>query len=110
MFEREGMAPVTGNHHFGIMVRDEAQVAELREKVTKKYGLELIPPFRCDFRDPWGNRIQVVEYRDLQSVVIAQDGSLFPGEVVALTGAAQMQMALKNKSGGPIDPHAGHNH
>lgn len=64
MFEREGMTPVTGNHHFGVMVRDEQQLAEVREKVTKKYGLELIPPFRCDFRDPWGNRIQVVDLHD----------------------------------------------
>jgi catechol-2,3-dioxygenase len=64
MFEREGMAPVTGDHHFGIMVRDETQIAEIRAKLTKKYGIELIPPFRCDFRDPWGNRIQVVDLHD----------------------------------------------
>ena len=50
--------------HFGIMVRDEAQVNEVRRKVTKKYGLKLMPPFRCDFRDPWGNRIQVVDLHD----------------------------------------------
>jgi hypothetical protein len=35
---------------------------------------------------------------------------LFPGDVVAQRGAHQMQMALKNKSGGGVDPHAGHNH
>lgn len=64
MFERKGMPLVTGNHHFGIMVRDEGQVDEVREKLTKKYGIELIPPFRCDFRDPWGNRIQVVDLHD----------------------------------------------
>ncbi len=45
--------------HFGIMVRDEAQIKEVREKLTQKYGLKLEPHFRCDFRDPWGNRIQV---------------------------------------------------
>lgn len=50
--------------HFGMMVRDEEQLAEVREKVTTKYGLELTPPFRCDFRDPWGNRIQVVDLHD----------------------------------------------
>ena len=50
--------------HFGIMVRDEAQLAEVREKITKKYGLKLIPGFRCDFRDPFGNRIQVVDLHD----------------------------------------------
>ena len=52
------------NKHFGIMVRDDSQIAEIREKLTKKYKIKLIPPFRCDFRDPWGNRIQVVDLHD----------------------------------------------
>ena len=50
--------------HFGLMVRDEAQLEEVRKKLTKKYGIKLIPPFRCDFRDPFGNRIQVVDLHD----------------------------------------------
>ena len=40
--------------HFGLMVRDEDQLREVREKVTQKYGLTLEPEFRCDFRDPSG--------------------------------------------------------
>lgn len=63
MFEVEQVRPER-SRHFGIMVRDEAQLAEVREKLTRKYGIELIPPFRCDFRDPWGNRIQVVDLHD----------------------------------------------
>jgi len=51
-----------------------------------------------------------VEYRDRKSVVIANDGTLFPGDVVAAAGAYQIHLALKNKSGGGIDPHAGHTH
>jgi len=51
-----------------------------------------------------------VEHRDRTSVVVANDGALFPGDVVAAKGAYQLQLALKNKSGGGIDPHAGHNH
>jgi catechol 2,3-dioxygenase-like lactoylglutathione lyase family enzyme len=50
--------------HFGLMVRDEAQLAEVRDKLVERYGIELIPPFRCDFRDPFGNRIQVVDLHD----------------------------------------------
>lgn len=50
--------------HFGLIVRDENQIAEVCKKVTEKYGLKLEPPFRCDFRDPWGNRIQVVDLHD----------------------------------------------
>jgi multidrug efflux pump subunit AcrA (membrane-fusion protein) len=51
-----------------------------------------------------------VKHRDRHWVVIANDGSLFAGDVVAWRGAHQMQMALKNKAGGGVDPHAGHNH
>lgn len=51
-----------------------------------------------------------VEYRDRQSVVIANDGALFTGDIVAGRGAYQMHLALKNQAGGGIDPHAGHNH
>lgn len=51
-----------------------------------------------------------VVYRDRSSVVIANDGAVFPGDVVAGSGAYQIHLALKNQSGGAIDPHAGHNH
>lgn len=51
-----------------------------------------------------------VEFRDDFSAVIANDGSVFEGDQVALNGAQQLQLALKNKAGGGIDPHAGHNH
>lgn len=64
LFERKGMKPVESDRHFGIMVRDEGQLAEVREKLTGKYGLKLAQGFRCDFRDPWGNRIQVVDLHD----------------------------------------------
>ncbi len=50
--------------HFGIMVRDEAQINEVREKLINKYGLKMEPNMRCDFRDPWGNRIQVGDLHD----------------------------------------------
>lgn len=51
-----------------------------------------------------------IRYRDETSAVIANDGSVFPGDVIALRSAHQIQMALKNKSGVGADPHAGHNH
>ncbi len=64
MFERKGMKPDESNRHFGLMVRGEKQIAEVREKLTKKYEIKMIRGFRCDFRDPWGNRIQVVDLHD----------------------------------------------
>jgi hypothetical protein len=51
-----------------------------------------------------------IEHRDQTSVVVANDGSLFPGDTVAGTGAYLIHQALKNKAGGGVDPHAGHNH
>ena len=53
-----------GSWHFGLIVRDEQQLAEVREKVSQKYGLQLISGFRCAFRDPFGNRIDVVDLHD----------------------------------------------
>lgn len=60
--------------------------------------------------DSFERRSVHVEHRDRQSAVIANDGALFPGEMVAISGAQQLQIAIKNKSGGAPDPHAGHNH
>jgi len=51
-----------------------------------------------------------VEHRDPRWVVLANDGRLFPGDRVAMSAAQQLQLALKNKAGGGIDPHAGHSH
>ncbi len=51
-----------------------------------------------------------VEYRDQRSAVIENDGALVPGDKVAARGAYQIHLALKNKSGGGPDPHAGHQH
>src|ERR1700722_14481844 len=53
-----------GGWHFGLIVRDEQQLAEVIENVTHKYGLKLISAFRCAFRDPFQNRIDVVALHD----------------------------------------------
>ena len=51
-----------------------------------------------------------VEHREPQWVVIANDGTLFPGDRVAMSAAQQLHLAIKNRAGGGIDPHAGHSH
>ena len=63
MFEVDKMAS-ENMRHFGLIVRDEAQLAEVRDKIKRKYGLKLFPHFRCDFLDPFGNRVQVVDLHD----------------------------------------------
>lgn len=51
-----------------------------------------------------------IEYRDQNWVVIANDGTLKLGSTVAISAAQKLQLALKAKAGGVVDPHAGHNH
>jgi predicted enzyme related to lactoylglutathione lyase len=63
MFEAANVTP-NRTRHFGLIVRDDSQLAEVRDKLTTRYGIKLIPPFRCDFIDPFGNRVQVVDLHD----------------------------------------------
>ena len=67
MFETKKRSP-DRVRHFGLIVRDERQLRAVRDKITKKYGLTLVPGFRCDFHDPFGNRVQVVDLHD-ESIV-----------------------------------------
>ncbi|WP_232107217.1 efflux RND transporter periplasmic adaptor subunit [Gimesia alba] len=60
--------------------------------------------------DHFDRRPVHILYQDQLSAVIENDGSIFPGDKIALAGAHQLQMALKNKAGGGVDPHAGHTH
>ncbi len=60
--------------------------------------------------DHFDRRPVRVEYRDQDWVVIGNDGALKVGGTVAASAAHQMQLALKAKAGGGVDPHAGHNH
>lgn len=65
IFEVEELKPDRWKH-FGLIVRDEAQLNAVKEKVRTKYHLDVLEAefTRCDFSDPWGNRIQVVDLHD----------------------------------------------
>jgi lactoylglutathione lyase len=54
--------PKDEDRHFGLVVDDRAPVRQALEDV----GAEILPGRGLDFVDPWGNHIQVVEYRDIQ--------------------------------------------
>jgi catechol 2,3-dioxygenase-like lactoylglutathione lyase family enzyme len=54
--------PPDGSRHFGLVVDDMDRVRELAEAS----GVELLGGRGLDFRDPWGNRVQVVQYSDVQ--------------------------------------------
>jgi lactoylglutathione lyase len=50
------------SRHFGLVVDDKQAVREALERA----GVEVLPGRRLDFRDPWGNLFQIVDYRDIQ--------------------------------------------
>jgi catechol 2,3-dioxygenase-like lactoylglutathione lyase family enzyme len=54
--------PPDGSRHFGLVVDDREAVRAALERA----GVRIEPGRRLDFRDPWGNHVQVVDYRDVQ--------------------------------------------
>jgi lactoylglutathione lyase len=54
--------PKDSERHFGLVVDDRAPLRRALEAA----GAEILPGRGLDFLDPWGNHIQVVEYRDIQ--------------------------------------------
>jgi hypothetical protein len=50
------------DRHLGLVVDDRTHVRDL----AMKAGAEMVDGDFLDFLDPWGNRIEVVEYADLQ--------------------------------------------
>ena len=48
--------------HFGLVVADKQETRRALERA----GAEVLPGGRLDFRDPWGNRVQVVQYDQIQ--------------------------------------------
>jgi lactoylglutathione lyase len=56
--------PADEGRHFGLVVDDKQAVRQ----AVEREGLELAPSVRggLAFFDPWGNHIEVVDYRDVQ--------------------------------------------
>ena len=54
--------PPDRHRHFGLVVDDKGATREALERE----GAEILPGRGLDFVDPWGNQVQVVDYRDVQ--------------------------------------------
>jgi predicted enzyme related to lactoylglutathione lyase len=48
--------------HFGLVVDDKEAV----RRALAEAGVEILPGPFLDFRDPWGNRIEIVGYSNIQ--------------------------------------------
>lgn len=111
---RDGRRYVQWRHRPGERLRVRAPVERWPQKLvvplsaTAQDGVETYV-----FRYVGGEfqRLPVqVEYRDEEFAVLADDGSVRQGMVIAMTAAQQVQFALANQSGAAVDPHAGHQH
>jgi len=54
--------PPDTDRHFGLVVDDK----EALRAGLEAAGVRISHPPSLDFRDPWGNHIQAVDYRDVQ--------------------------------------------
>ena len=54
--------PPDDHRHLGLVVDDK----DAARRALEEAGAEILAGRGLDFRDPWGNRIQVVEYADVQ--------------------------------------------
>jgi catechol 2,3-dioxygenase-like lactoylglutathione lyase family enzyme len=54
--------PADARRHFGLAVDDKEAVRAAMQSA----GVEVSARGSLDFHDPWGNQVQVVDYRDIQ--------------------------------------------
>ena len=54
--------PLDEHRHFGLVVDDK----EATRRALEEAGVEILPGRGLDFLDPWGNRVEIVGYRDIR--------------------------------------------
>jgi lactoylglutathione lyase len=87
--------PADEHRHFGLVVDDrEAVRAALQEA-----GLDVAPEGSVDFSDPWGNHIQVVDYRDIQFAKTPAALRAVGGEQLVKRPSARREMEAKGLLG-----------
>ena len=79
------------DRHFGLVVDDRAPLRQALEEM----GAEILPGRGLDFIDPWGNHIQVVEYRDIQFTKAPEVLHAMGLDALGKTEAACQELANK---------------
>lgn len=54
--------PPDDGRHFGLVVDD----LDMARRTLDEEGVEVLPGSGVNFRDPWGNRVELVDYREIQ--------------------------------------------
>jgi catechol 2,3-dioxygenase-like lactoylglutathione lyase family enzyme len=82
------------HRHFGLVVDDRARV----RKLAKAAGARMVEGPFLDFLDPWGNRIEVVAYADIQ---FSKAPHVLRGMEFAGEKSAKAKKELANKGMAP---------
>jgi hypothetical protein len=81
------------HRHFGLVVDDRSSLRAQLDAL----GAEIIPGPGLNFRDPWGNYIQVVVYADIQ---FSKTPEVLKGMGLELTKTAAALQQLQEKGMG----------
>ena len=88
---RGGERPPEGSRHFGLVVDDkEAVRTRLRD-----HGVSVQAAGSLDFRDPWGNHVQVIDYREIQFTKAPEVARAMGLEALGKTPAALEELRGK---------------
>lgn len=75
--------------HFGLVVENKEAFREALKEANKE-----IVGSRLDFRDPWGNRVQIVQYDQIQ---FSKNENVLKGMGLKLSKTKEAQDELKSK-------------
>jgi len=86
--------PPDQDRHFGLVVDDKEAV---RAALVQE-GIHVQGSGSCDFNDPWGNHIQVVDYRDIQFTKAPRVAKAMGIEDLTKTPKAQEELRSRGLS------------
>ena len=86
--------PPDQGRHFGLVVDDK----EVVRAALLEAGLDVQEEGSLDFLDPWGNHVQVVDYRDIQFTKAPQVLRAMAIEELSKTEAAREELRSKGIS------------
>jgi lactoylglutathione lyase len=91
------------SRHFGLVVDDRDSVRAALEEA----GIPAEPGRGLNVRDPWGNLVEIVDYRDVQFTKAAAVLAGMGLGGLEKTGAARRELAEKGLGPTPSPPSAG---
>ena len=92
--------PPDRDRHFGLVVDDR----EATRRALERAGVEALPGRGLDFRDPWGNHVQVVQYDEIQFTKAASVLRGMGLDHLSKTASAREELARKGLADGDDGP------